>query len=643
MTLLLLLCAAVNLNAQTQYFGQIDIDDLKLTSCDFEKDANAMVLFNKMDVNTGFTSTSVLIHRRIKILTTKGTDEANVTIAYLSRHSIQSVSDIEAATINIDNGKPIYTKVDKSQIFKQVTSKNIKKITFTFPNVKVGSVIEYRYKLSLDYEGGFPNWDFQEELPVRYSELNAAIRNDYSYKIIPVVRQDYVKNTNTPWIKGLGDTVGTNYTWSFKNINSFKDEPYATSRKDNIQRIRFILSAIKLSAHGKLRPLGTSWLVLGHDLAISEDFAPELIQDLADPDNIVTEAKKLKTDEEKIAYVFAKVKGAVKWNKEDAWYPFDGVKKTWEKKTGNSTEINLILYRFLKKAGINCFPLFVSTRENGKINTGYPEINSFNKMVVSVTTANKKAYTLDASNKYNSWTTTPFDVLNTTGFFLDPAFNASALLIPIKDNNPSRKIVFVNAQIKPDGKLDGQVQINRFNYNRVNSLQDYDELGEKKYLDELRDNDNSLKITSYKRENVEKDTLPLTETAEFQLELAGSDENYIFINPNLFSSFRRNPFLNESRIAAIDFGSVNYHAINGLYKIPQGYKVESLPKATSLMMPDTSITFKRIVADQDGSISVHYIINYKRSVFEAYEYPSIRDFYKKMFEMLNEQIVLKKI
>ncbi len=59
-------------------------------------------------------------------------------------------------------------------------------------------------------------------------------------------------------------------------------------------------------------------------------------------------------------------------------------------------------------------------------------------------------------------------------------------------------------------------------------------------------------------------------------------------------------------------------------------------------MPDKSITFKRIVAEQDGDILVHYTIDYKRSLFLKDEYPSIHDFYKKMYEMLNEQIVLKK-
>ncbi len=51
-------------------------------------------------------------------------------------------------------------------------------------------------------------------------------------------------------------------------------------------------------------------------------------------------------------------KKAMKWNKVDSWYCIDGVRKAWDKKTGNSTEIGLILYHFSKALanGIKCLP-----------------------------------------------------------------------------------------------------------------------------------------------------------------------------------------------------------------------------------------------------------------------------------------------
>ena len=79
------------------------------------------------------------------------------------------------------------------------------------------------------------------------------------------------------------------------------------------------------------------------------------------------------------------------------------------------------------------------------------------------------------------------------------------------------------------------------------------------------------------------------------------------------------------------------------YKIPPGYKVESLPKYANMIIADKSIQFKRILAQEDGSIQLKYEISISRTKFARSEYPALHEFYKKMYDLLNEQIVLKKI
>jgi hypothetical protein len=40
---------------------------------------------------------------------------------------------------------------------------------------------------------------------------------------------------------------------------------------------------------------------------------------------------------------------------------------------------------------------------------------------------------------------------------------------------------------------------------------------------------------------------------------------------------------------------------------------------------------------------VKYTLNHKKTIYFREDYQEIRSFYKKIYEMLNEQIVLKKI
>jgi hypothetical protein len=138
------------------------------------------------------------------------------------------------------------------------------------------------------------------------------------------------------------------------------------------------------------------------------------------------------------------------------------------------------------------------------------------------------------------------------------------------------------------------------------------------------------------------DTLPLVQNISFNADLS-SDDNYLYLNPNLFTEMHKNPFSNEVRKTDIDFGYPGNMSMSGIFKLPAGYKVEGLPKNISMTTPDNSIMFRRIVGQQDdGTIVLRYTVTYKRSIFFKENYSDYHEFFKKMYEMMNENIVLKK-
>ncbi len=196
---------------QTQPYGIIDTADLKLTSCDFEKDANVFVLFDKTEVKTDDNFTIITRHKRIKILSVKGLNDADLTITYYNKDLYEKISDLKAQTITLVNGKIKFTPVDPTLIYKQTTDKNTQKLVLNFSDVKVGSVIEYYFKCTIDYPGAVPDWDVQEEAPIRYNEYSASIDRGYTYKFSPRIDSPLVKNI-TETIRGAaGDSLGIHY------------------------------------------------------------------------------------------------------------------------------------------------------------------------------------------------------------------------------------------------------------------------------------------------------------------------------------------------------------------------------------------------------------------------------------------------
>jgi len=631
-----------------QPFGKIDQADLELKSCDFEKDANAEVLLETGTVYFGTDIKSITeeIHKRIKIFNTNGNGEADVKIDFYSGNHLEYITGIDAETINLTDGKVEITKLDKKLIYTKILDKENSEISFTMPNVKPGSIIEYKYKWNASSFVDMPDLIFQEKIPVRYCEYSTSIPDVFYFRVIPNLTQRLAKYSKKEDGRSLiEDSQNYPYTEETEvrgmtNVHSLPDEPYMSSFHDNVQSIRFQLVSIK-PIGGFQENYSDTWAKVGGRLSDDEDFGGQLKRKLNGEDVIIAKAKSFKTDDEKIAYVFDQVRDAMKWNGIDRWYTNDGTYRAWENKTGNSAEINIILYHLLKQSGVEAYPMVVSTRQHGKVDPYYTSLEQFNRTAVFIPVDTTKSYVLDATGKYNVYNETPPELLNSTGLFIDKS-KEKYNIIAIKKDLPVRQAVMINAEIKPNGRVEGTAQLSNTSYSRIDVVERYKKDGEKKYIEYLSKGDNNLKISAIKFDNMEIDTLPLTQNVNFSLDPASSDENYIYLTPNIFTLVEPNPFLSENRMTDIDFEYRRSYSMNGLYKIPAGYKADALPKNVNMTMPDKSFSFKRIVAEQDGMIMIRYTIAYNVPEYSKQFYPDFHEFFKKMTEMMNEQIVLKK-
>jgi len=598
-------------------YGKIDRTDLEMKSCDFEPDANAEVLFDKGTITT-YTAISLERHVRTKIFNNFGKKYASVRLYYAAYPGSLAVSGFEAETFNLEGGKVVITRLDKSQIHTEKIDKYHSAIEFALPNIKPGCVIEYKYRA--DFSGV---WDFQREIPVRYSEIQGAFSDRLHFRFIDHVKQPYYKNK--------GESSDLVQDKVMINVSSLPDEPYMTPRSENLQRIELLNNGIFIN----------TWPAIGKLLMDYTDFSDEFNKRIKGGNEIVTHAKSLKTDDERISFIFNQVKNAMNWNKMHGFFIDEGTVSAWDKKAGNAADNNLILYNLKIKSGIKAYPLLISTKNNGRLNPANPNIFIFNTLVVYVPLDNDKYYVLDATNKFNLFNSIPVEELNSFGLKIDP-HDKEYKIVSMENDEPSTQSVFLSTEITADGKMTGSAEITSSSYNKMNAIERYKTDGEEKYIKYLCNGDNGLKVSSLRLDNMEIDSLPLTQKVDFKADLAGSDENYIYVNPDIFTLLNKNPFLKETRFTNIDFGYLNNYSFNEMFKIPAGYKVDAMPKNVSMAMPDTSIVFRRKFVEQDGTIVARILIQFKKTVFFAEDYPALFDFYKKMYDMMNEQIVLKK-
>jgi hypothetical protein len=163
-------------------------EELSMTAQPEVPGAAAVYLFREETTDDKLHMFSIYI--RLKVLTERGKEYSNVELNFArsSDGNSFSVEDIHGRTIHPDGtiipftGKPYEKLVEKAQGVKVMAK------VFTLPDVEVGSIIEYRYKLHYNDEYlQAPQWYLQSNLwtrkghyiwrPLDLSQTNITITN----------------------------------------------------------------------------------------------------------------------------------------------------------------------------------------------------------------------------------------------------------------------------------------------------------------------------------------------------------------------------------------------------------------------------------------------------------------------------------
>ncbi len=641
--LLVSLCANVTAQKDVPAFGKVDKADLEMKECAFDKEAEALVLFDVGEVycslNLNSTTGNVLRselarHVRIKILKDKGLGQADIKIRYYSDRNLEVINNITAQTINLDDaGNIVYTKVDKKLIYNKKFNKRYSDVIFTFPEVKKGSIIEYKFVDNADNLYALKNWYFQNSVPVKLSRYTVNFPNEL---IVSATEQGGLRVEKKEDQQGYRNIK----TYTMKEVPALRDEAYISCDEDYKQQIIPLMQAVELVGQPR-RNLIRTWPEIIKELLKDEDFGMQLKKNIPRTADLDVMLAKITDPYKKMIIIHDYVKKNMQWNEYYGIWAFDGIKSAWKDKKGTSGEINLIMVNLLKDADLNVHPVLVSTRENGRVNTGVAGVAQFNKVMAYVE-IDKNIYVLDATNKYTPPNLIPADVLYSEGLVIEKisTFDWGWKVLWNKDKL-FQNTTMLMATIDEKGVMKGVANIFSADYSRLEKMPALKK-GKQHFIENYYTSKSTgLVIDSLSIENEDVDSLPLKQRVDFNLKTNASGD-YHYFTANLFTGLEKNPFIADNRFSDIFFGYNQKYIVTGHFTIPEGYQFEELPKNIRMIMPDTSVTFSRMMAANDQEISVRMQLEIKKPIYSVEEYPYFQEFYKKLFEMLNEQIVFKK-
>ena len=612
-------------------WGKIDKADLELKECDFDKNAEALVLFDAGElISNNYGPMELERHIRIKILKDKGLEQANITLPFYSYRGDESIRKLEAQTFNLDaSGNVVATKVEKKLIYEKKLNKRFSQMVFTFPEVKAGSVIEYKYTL---IGAGLRNWYFQKSIPVKNSRYITDIPVEYEVHSRPMTTLPYESQKNS---KGNREIQ----TFTMHNIPALRDEPYISCEDDYLQRVESRLIAYNYPT--RRVSLVYSWPQIIRELMEDEDFGVQLKKNIPRTSDLDAELKTCKSAYEKMLTIHSYVRKNMEWNGNDNIWALEGVKSAWKDKKGTTGEINLILVNLLKDADLDAFPILVSTREHGQINQFVPSVRDFDKVMAYVKISDsgqEKTYVLDATDKYTPSQLIPYDVMYSQGLVIEKLDTYQWGWKTLWDEKQGFKnLVLLQADIDETGLMKGKVSVNSYDYSRVSRIPELKK-GKDKFVEEyFTSNNPAAKIDSFSVTNEENDSLPLVQDFQFSEPIQASGE-YSYFSVNMFSGLEKNPFVADTRFSDVFFGARRNYIIVGNFSIPDAYTFEELPKNLRMILPDTSISFTRMSAVTGNRLSVRINLEFKKPFYSIDEYSDFKEFYKKLFDYFERTV-----
>ena len=668
-SLVVLFLFAINfVLAQKQELGKVTLEELSQKRHKIDTSAVASIIFSRglsyieYIQGEGFKAVTD-VETKIKVYKKDGFSYGDYSVNYYkTSQAEQLVSFAKAVTYNLENGIIVKSKLKSENEFKEIISETraVKKIAM--PNVKEGSIIEYKYTIRspAGYIASLPEWNFQREIPVDYSEFTTRIPQYYTYnKFLKGFLQ--VKETSMIYNKSMllnykgavsanGLYRNQNYAepvnyqetetiHQISNVPALKQEGYVNNIDNYRASIQYELA--KSEFVGSTTTLyATSWEAVAKKIYEDDDFGLQLNKNNYFEDDLKAVIANAGNDSQKTMTIFNYVKNRMAWDQNYGYYCKKGVKNAYKEKTGNVADINLMLTAMLRFAGLNSNPILVSTRGNGI--ALFPSRNAYDYVISSVNLGDDNVILLDATNKYSMPDLLPARDLNWFGRMITKEGLTEEIDLALKVVSTDDIRFFV--KMDANGDISGKLRETYFDYNGFLFRDNYAAMSQDNYLEMVEKRFPGLEISNYVRTNETDFDKPLTES--FDVKIKNSVEsigNKLYFSPMLVFAEQTNPFTQETREYPVDFTFPHQDKYIIIAQIPDGYTVESVPIDETFVLGNDMGSFTYGVTTTDNQIQVVIVLSINTSIVAASDYADLKLFYKNHIAKQNEKIVLKKV
>jgi len=626
-------------------FGKVNVADF---NTDFGKDYSAAVLYDqgKSTFTQGNNTIIIRFERETRMIIRKkpGFQYAEIVIPFYSDGfgRTEQIEDIVAITHNIDSLSGHLTKAEllTENIYEEDVNKFWKIKKFVFPDVREGSIVEFRYVKRTPFLFNPPDWEFQQSIPVKESSYEIWLTPFYDYTYLLQGASKF--DGHTSFKSRVTETfAGINYNFMIhryvmRNLPAFEDESFITSRDDYIVKLDFQLSRINYPTGGS-KEIMTSWPLINDDFLKSDNFGKYLKQAEKEAGDFLEETGWTATTDpvETLSSLVWLVRNDFEWNGSSDKYATERAKDVVKSKKGNSAEINLFLCAVLREAGYKASPVLLSTRGHGKVHAKYPFSHYFNDVVCFVEFDDKSTL-VDATESLLPYNRLPLRCLNESGLIVEERGQRWVSL-----ETSAQALVHHFIEIEP------QVEQEEAKVIAAHRLTGYSGYAARKsiYTDSERLSKSrlagdviSLEDVSFENAGEPNQPYQVRYTGMVPIEVF---DDKMMIYPFIDLVENETPLKSTNRQYPVDMIYRQSKQMVSKVHIPDGYRV--LDRPDDLNIDDALVRISLQFTERPDALEVQGVVEFKKSIYEAKDYQKLRTHYLQIVTAFNEPVILQEI
>jgi hypothetical protein len=638
-------------------FGNVSVKDFDV----LDDQASAVILYESGETHFignkhGWFSYVYTCTRRIKIRDKRAFDVATVEIGlYKKDEDAEVLSDLKAATYNLNNGAISTTKLAKDGVFSERLDKNHNLKKFTLPGVQEGSIIEYTYTITSNFVFNIPSWEFQHaNFPAVWSEYEVSIPSALIYMSTrqgndsfyiqkswqgkQTYRVTQVADKN---ILGMQDrdltvtAVTNNARWVKRNVPALKKEEYVSSLDNYVDKIEFQLSSVDNGE--ETTQVMNTWQSVCQELLKEDDFQQAASYDnpwISDLANVSAG----ETDINIAKKIYYYVQRNYVCTDSSTIFRYEDLSTVYKKQRGSVRGINLLLIAMLHHNGIEAKPVLLSTRDNGFVNPNYPILDRFNYLVCRVKLSNG-VFLLDAALPYLGFGELSNKCYNGYARVMDALGGEAVFLSTDSLKETSQSSLFLSNS--EPGKISGTYKCLMGKMQSMDLRAQMSKSNKEEYTKEIKQSFGSdVQVNNLVIDSLAEPGMPISLGYDL---LFAADGDIFYMSPLIGGDvYHENPFKAAQRSYPVEMP----YRLDKTYifnmEVPAGYKVDELPKPVKITLNGNEGSFEYLIQQNGNTVQLRCITKLNRANFEREDYETLRNFFTVIVAKENEQIVFKK-